>query len=106
LIRYFSTKPITSDFLYNLQLISFFDVGTAWTGTSPKDPANKYNQEDVINGPVTIVIDNQKAPFVYGYGWGVRSRLLGYFIRADFAWGIDGEVVMPQIFYLSLSLDF
>jgi len=87
-------------------LISFFDVGAAWTGSSPNDPANKYNQEDVVNGPVTIVIDNQKAPFVYGYGWGVRSRLLGYFVRADFAWGIDGEVVLPRIFYLSLSLDF
>ena len=106
LIRYFSNKPITSDFLYNLQLISFFDVGTAWTGSSPMDRANKYNQEDVFNGPVTIVIDNQKAPFVYGYGWGVRSRLLGYFVRADFAWGVDGDVVLPQIFYLSLSLDF
>ncbi len=106
IIRYLSGAPVTSSFLYNLQLISFFDIGTAWTGKTPYSEDNLYNQEDRIQGPVTIIIDNQKAPFVYGYGGGVRSKLLGYFIRADLAWGIDGKVALPKIFYLSLSLDF
>ena len=105
-IRYLLNTPITSSFLYNLQLITFFDTGTAWTGTSPYDEKNMYNQDDYISGPITIIIDNQKAPFVYGYGFGVRSRLLGYFVRADYAWGVDGDVRLPPIFYLSLSLDF
>ncbi len=106
IIRYLSNSPVTSSFLYNLQLVSFFDIGTAWTGSTPYSEDNLYNQEDRIQGPVTIIIDNQKAPFVYGYGGGVRTKLLGYFIRADLAWGIDGTVALPKIFYLSLSLDF
>ena len=106
IVRYLSNAPVTSPFLYNFQLITFFDIGTAWTGTSPYDEKNMYNQDDYISGPITIIIDNQKAPFVYGYGAGVRSRLLGYFVRADMAWGIDGDVMLPPIFYLSLSLDF
>ncbi|MBN2669282.1 MAG: PD40 domain-containing protein [Bacteroidales bacterium] len=105
-VRYFSRNPVTSQFLYNLQLITFLDVGTAWTGSSPYDEANTYNQDDYLTQPITIIIDNQKAPFVYGFGGGVRSKLLGYFIRADIAWGVDGDVILPRIFYLSLSLDF
>ena len=106
IVRYISSAPVTSSFLYNLQLIGFLDVGTAWTGSSPYSEENLYNQDDHLQGPVTIIIDNQKSPFVYGYGGGVRTKLLGYFIRADMAWGIDGDVALPSIFYLSLSLDF
>lgn len=105
-IRYFSKSPVTSQVLYNLQLVGFFDIGTAWTGESPYSEDNLYNIEDHYQPPVKITIDNQKAPFVYGYGAGVRTKLLGYFIRADMAWGIDGDVKLPRIFYLSLSLDF
>lgn len=105
-VRYFFNTPITSPFLYNLQFLGFFDVGTAWTGASPNSSENLYNQNDIIQGEVKITIDNQRSPFVYGYGGGVRTKLLGYFIRADLAWGIDGDVALPSIFYLSLSLDF
>ena len=106
IIRYLSGAPISSAFLHNFQLVGFFDIGTAWTGASPYSTDNLYNQDDHIQGPVKIRIDNQKAPFVYGYGGGVRSKLLGYFVRADVAWGIDGDVQLPRIFYLSLSMDF
>jgi hypothetical protein len=60
----------------------------------------------IKNGPLVIVIDKGNEPFVAGYGFGVRSRLLGYFVRLDWAWGIENHTVLPRIFYLSLSLDF
>jgi hypothetical protein len=41
-----------------------------------------------------------------GYGAGVRAMLLGYWIRLDWAWGIENNIVLPRIFYFSLSLDF
>ena len=53
-----------------------------------------------------IIIDKKRDPVVWGYGFGLRSRLLGYFVRADWAWGIENNMVMPNVFYLSLSLDF
>lgn len=105
-IKYFLNRPINSDFLANLQLISFFDIGSAWSGWTPESPENAYNEEIILNNPITIIIDKERSPFVYGYGFGIRSKLLGYFIRCDWAWGVDSYVVSPRIFYLSLSLDF
>jgi len=52
-----------------------------------------------------ITIDSQREPIIGSYGFGLRTRLLGYFVRADWAWGIDDGVVLPQVFHFSLSLD-
>ncbi len=106
LIKYLMNRPIHSDFLENFQVIGFFDIGTAWSGSSPYSKQNAYNTEIVTSGPVTIIIDKKRDPVVWGYGFGLRSRLLGYFVRADWAWGIENNMVMPNVFYLSLSLDF
>lgn len=106
IIRYFVNRPINSDFLNNFQVVGFFDIGSAWSGTSPMSDENAYNTKIIENGPITIIIDQQKTPFVAGFGYGVRSRLLGYFIRLDWAWGVEGQHIHPRMFYLSLSLDF
>jgi len=104
--RYFANRPINSDFLSSFQLIGFFDIGTAWTGPSPYDQRNHLNREIIRNGPLTIEIEKGNEPVVAGFGAGVRSRLLGYYIRLDWAWGIENYVILPRIFYFSLSLDF
>lgn len=104
--RYFANRPINSDFLNNFQIIGFFDIGTAWSGPTPWDKRNHLNRSVIKNGPLVIVIDKGNNPIVSGFGFGLRSRLLGYFIRADWAWGIENSVLLPRVFYLSLSLDF
>jgi hypothetical protein len=104
--RYFANRPINSDFLSNFQIVGFFDVGTAWTGPNPYDKRNHLNREVIKNGPITVEIEKGNEPLVAGFGTGVRSRLLGYFIRLDWAWGIENYVLLPRIFYFSLSLDF
>ncbi len=106
IIKYFANQPISSDFFNNFQIVGFFDVGSAWSGLSPFDEQNAYNQTIVENGPVTITIDVDRVPFVAGYGWGVRSKLFGYFFRLDWAWGIEGYHTHPRKFYFSLNLDF
>ncbi len=106
IVRYFANRPLNSDFLNNLQLVGFFDIGTAWSGPHPWDDRNHLNREVIENGPLTIVIDKGNEPLVAGYGFGVRSRLLGYFVRLDWAWGIENSAVLPRLFHLSLSLDF
>lgn len=106
--NYLLNRPINSDFLNNFQVAGFFDIGSAWSGLTPNSPENEYNRQviDGEGGPVTIIIDKDRPPFVMGYGFGVRSRFLGYFVRLDWAWGIEGDVILPRIFYLSLSMDF
>jgi hypothetical protein len=104
--RYFIRKPIKSDFVENFQLVTFMDAGTAWTGTNPYSDENLFNRTELIKNPVTVTISNNREPIVYGYGFGLRSRLLGYFVRADWAWGVDDGRILDRVFYLSLNMDF
>jgi hypothetical protein len=43
----------------------------------------------IENGPVKVTLDSNTEPIVAGFGAGARAQLMGYFIRADWAWGID-----------------
>ncbi|MBR9830566.1 hypothetical protein GYB57_00335 [bacterium] len=103
---YFIRKPIQSEFIKNFQIIGFADAGTAWTGSSPFDDKNPSNTENIFQKPFEIDVFNLNDPIVGGYGFGLRTMLLGYFVRADWAWGIENGVVNDKsIFYLSLSMD-
>ena len=106
LFSYFSPKPLRSDFLENFMVIGFNDVGTAWTGFNPYSESNSFNTTLINGHNYTITLQNQKEPIIYGYGFGLRSRLLGYYVRFDWAWGVNDGVIMPSIKHLSLSLDF
>ncbi|MCC7302280.1 MAG: PD40 domain-containing protein [Bacteroidia bacterium] len=107
LFRYLMNKPIRSDFLQNFQIIGFGDVGTAWNGPDPFSDENALNTTFLGGYPVLVTLKNQREPIVGGYGFGLRSRILGYFVRADWAWGVDDGVVQkPRLFYLSFSTDF
>ncbi len=105
-IRYFAGHPLRSNFLNSLQIVGFGDIGTAWTGASPWSNENAYDTEVYKNGPVSVIVDSNRKPIVSGFGAGLRAQLMGYFIRADWAWGIEDGYILPRIFYLSFSLDF
>ncbi|MBL7138818.1 MAG: PD40 domain-containing protein [Bacteroidales bacterium] len=104
--RYFFNRPIRSDFLNNFQIVAFGDLGTAWTGSNPWSKDNQLFRQYIYRNPLFIQVEMIKDPLVGGFGGGLRSRLLGYFIRADLAWGIEDGRVRKPIFYFSLSLDF
>jgi hypothetical protein len=106
--RYLLNRPLR-DFFANFQVVPFVDVGTAWNGPSPYSPENAINNEVITGGPgssLTIVLNKQRDPIIVGYGAGLRSRLLGYFVRADWAWGIEDGIIMPRVFYFSIGTDF
>ncbi len=105
-IRYFAGHPLHSNFLNSIQIVAFGDIGTAWTGRSPWSNENSWDTEVIKNGPVTVVLDSNREPIVAGFGAGARAQILGYFVRADWAWGIENNYLLPRIFYLSFSLDF
>ncbi|MDB5196383.1 MAG: hypothetical protein JWP88_754, partial [Flaviaesturariibacter sp.] len=102
----FFNRPINNAFLRNFQVIQFFDLGTAWNGTY-----NSIKRPNVIyQDPNSNVSINVKAggigPFAGGYGFGARSTLLGYFVRFDAAWQMNGFFRGKPQTYLSLGLDF
>ncbi len=103
---YFINRPIQSDFLRDFQIVPFGDIGTAWAGQSPYAEDNPLNNETRVNGPITVTYENINNPVVGGFGFGLRSTLLGYFVRADWAWGVEnGQVSEKAMFIFSLSLD-
>lgn len=106
IFKYLLNRPIKSDFVNNFQIINFFDLGMAWYGANPLSEENTLNKNSYYNNPITLTIYNQKNPLVGGFGLGVRSRLLGYFIRLDFGWGVDDWQVQKSVTYLSFTTDF
>jgi hypothetical protein len=106
--------PVSSDFFNNLQVIGFTDLGMAWTGWNPLSDENTQNTKVYYyndasgqggTGIIVTVIDN-KNPLVGGVGFGLRTRLLGYFVRLDFGWGIDNKKVTNKMTALSFTTDF
>jgi hypothetical protein len=102
----FVNRPINNAFLRNFQVVQFFDLGTAWNG--------KYNgitrPGEVITAPYTPVVVRIDAgglgPFAGGYGFGIRSTLLGYFMKLDTGWPMKGFFVGKPIWYFALGFDF
>ena len=105
IFRYLLNRPIKSDFINHLQVAAFGDIGAAWTGSDPYAADNSFNRLVISRNPLTITLNSTREPILASYGFGLRTRLLGYFVRADWAWGIDDGVTLPQVFHFSLSLD-
>ncbi len=110
IFKYFSRR-IRSSFFRNFQLVSFFDVGTAWEGATPFSDENPLNTS-IISPPagspqtITVKVNYFRDPIVAGYGFGIRSMLFGYFVRLDYAWGIETRVKQDPVLYLSIGMDF
>ncbi|MCU0325705.1 MAG: outer membrane protein assembly factor [Spirosomaceae bacterium] len=107
--QYFSKSSLTSSFLRNLQFVGFYDIGTAWMGRNgPFSRQNSLNTEVVGGGdnPFRATVTNFKNPFLMGYGVGARTTILGYFVKFDYAWGIEDKEIGKPRMYLSLGQDF
>ncbi|OFY67692.1 MAG: hypothetical protein A3H98_04690 [Bacteroidetes bacterium RIFCSPLOWO2_02_FULL_36_8] len=108
--RYLYNGPISSSFLYNLQITGFTDVGTAWSGSLNPFSEEQIYQRDtlgaVTGNPVTVVMITRKAPVAMGYGFGIRSLFFGYYLKLDVAWGIDSQLKREPKFHLSMGMDF
>lgn len=104
--KYFLNRPIKSDFVSNFQVIGFSDIGTAWTGRSPYSEDNSFNTIETVRGPVKITVQNQSEPIVASFGGGLRTKLWGYFVRFDYAWGVLDSEVQTPLAHFSLGLDF
>lgn len=104
---YLLNRPINSEMVKNFQLVAFGDVGSAWTGWNPYDEDNVLYTKYEYYGPLRIKVQYEKDPIIGGVGFGARTKLLGYFMKGDLAWGIeDGNIKRNPIFYFSFGLDF
>lgn len=102
-------KPINNAFLRNFQLVQFFDFGTAWAGsiTNIERPQMVFIDQNNPNNPYTVRFRaGGIGPLAGGYGFGARSTILGYFLRADVAWEMNGFFRGKPIWYFAMGLDF
>lgn len=107
-VKYLTQNTINSSFIRNLQVIGFYDIGTAWQGFSPFVDDNPLNT-DIIqnpNSPIRVKVNYFRNPIVMGYGLGLRSTILGQYVRLDYAWGVETGIVQEPRFYFSLGTDF
>lgn len=107
-VRYFVRGPIASNFFRNLQFIGFYDIGSAWTGATPFAKNNSVNTEVIKTpgSPFEATIKNFKNPWLQSYGAGVRTVLLGYYLKFDVAWPIEDYHTESPQYYLTLGFDF
>ncbi len=107
-------KTINNAFVRNFQLTQFIDLGTAWNGgfkgiTRPNIPYSSPANPAFPNDPATVVVRVKAGgigPLAGGYGFGARSTLLGYFVKFDAAWQMNGFFRGKPQTYISLGLDF
>jgi len=98
-------KPINNAFLRNFSIIQFFDFGNAWNGNYNK--LSRPTLSFTNNQDLTVLIKaGGIGPLAGGYGFGVRSTLLGYFLRLDAGWPMDGFFKGAPIWYFSMGVDF
>ena len=108
IVQYFARKPIYSGFFRNLQLSGFFDAGTAYSGSNPFGTDNSSNTQPVFppGNYFSATVVNFRNPFLMGYGVGARTTLLGFYGKADVAWGQEDYVTKGPKFYFTLGYDF
>ena len=54
------------------------------------------------------MVKRQVEPFVGGFGLGLRAKLFGYFLRLDYAWGVEDYKIKEKrgMLLFSIGLDF
>ena len=108
IIKYLFNREVSSSFLQNLQLISFFDIGSSWSGKSPFNTDNSINIW-VINDPGSVFdaeVVNSKNPWLSSFGWGIQSLIMDYYVKIDFAKPIEDYKVGKPKLHFSIGYSF
>ena len=107
----FIKRPVQSSVLKNLQGIAFVDIGSAWAGLLPGgensqapnyifpngSTASGYNQPMVLQLNVP-----GSSGWCASFGLGMRTTLLGYYLRLDRTWNIEKQ----KMWLISMGTDF
>lgn len=106
-MQYILGKNRGSSFFRNMQVTGFFDAGLAWHGSGPFSAENPLNKTTITSPPlIELEIEYFRDPLVMGFGTGLRTQLLGYFVKLDYAWGIETRKIQEPQLYLSFGMDF
>jgi WD40 repeat protein len=106
IFRYLLDKNQGATFFKDFHVIAFADAGLAWYGASPYSDKNPLNSV-FVDGPIAqLEVQYFRDPLVVGYGMGIRTTLLGYFLRLDYAIGIETRRKQDPKWHFSFGYDF
>ncbi len=101
-----------SNLVRTLQLVPFFDIGTAWQGLSPFSADNPLNTTIIDRSsagsvsPIRVRVNYYRQPILFGFGMGFRTMVSGYFLRADLGFGVEtGQLQTPKL-QVAIGTDF
>jgi hypothetical protein len=108
LLDYFFTRPIASEVFSNLIFHSFFDIGTSFYGTSTYDKPNVLNSTliESQNGGIRIERRAFKNPLIFSTGIGMSTKVYGYDVSVDYAYGYEDQKFQNPIWHFGLGLPF
>jgi hypothetical protein len=99
-------RPINNAFLRNFQVVQFIDLGSAWNGAYDKIERPSITYPGASPDISVKIKAGGIGPFVGGYGFGVRSMLLGYFLRLDAAWEMNVVFKGKPYLHFAMGVDF
>ena len=108
LVKALFNNEVSSEFLNNFQLISFFDLGSSWDENSPFSSQSDVNTW-IIKEPGSVFqaeIENSKNPWLASYGFGIRSLITDYYIKLDIAKPIEDYTVGKTKIHFSIGYSF
>lgn len=106
IVSYIYRRNISSNFLKNLIVVPFFDLGAAWVGSSPYSLDNPNNTETYNFDIYTIKVRAARNPLLYSTGVGLRAKILGYLIKYDLGIGYKNNEAQGTVHHFSLGVDF
>jgi hypothetical protein len=89
-----------------MQFTAFYDIGSSWSGKPPFNSENSVSYKIVQEGPFEAQLKNYLNPWLYSYGLGFRSVMLGYYVKADVAWPVENYKVRDPRLFVTLGFDF
>jgi len=99
-------RTLNEHSLYNWELIPFMDFGMIWRKGIPFSQKNPTDVQTISNGPVSVVLQTLKSPFLVSFGTGLKANFLAHVIRMDVTMGIDDGTLQPLMMSFSLGRPF
>jgi hypothetical protein len=107
IFQYIFGDNIKKKFVRDFQLTLFYDMGLAWFGSTPFSESNFSNYKTIDVPPsIKLRIRYYSDPLLAGMGTGLRTSLFGYFVKLDYAWGIETRKIMKPTLFFSVGYDF
>lgn len=106
IVRALAGGSVSSSFFRNMQFTTFYDIGTSWTGAPPVGSENSLRTLEIKSGPFIVDLKQYLNPWLYSYGFGFRSMVLGYYLKLDYAWPVKNFKVEDPRIMVSVGLDF